>query len=294
MTEPETVLAGVVLEHPVMNAAGTCRTADEVRRMARSAVSAVVVGSVTVLARPGNAGDVFWTGPGHALNSLGLPNRGAAFYEDVVPAMAGVVHAAGKPLVLSAAGFGPDEYAALTGLAVRAGADLVELNLGCPNVVDGGVRHRIAAFDPDAVAEACRAAAGQSGGVPFGVKLSPYSDPFLLADVAAAAASAGAGYVVASNTFPNALAVRPDGRPVLTAGLAGLSGPAMKPVGQGQVAQFRAALPAGVGVIGVGGITTGQDVLDYLAAGACAVQAATVFWDAAEDPGVYGGLLDGL
>ena len=263
--------------------------------MARSAVSAVVVGSVTILPRAGNPGEVFRSGSAWAVNALGLPNRGAGFYGTALPEMADQVGAAGKPLVLSVAGFSPAEYAALAVLGAVSGARLIELNLGCPNVVDGDRRHRIAAFDPEIVAVICAEVRGAlDGRVPFGVKLSPYSDPGLLVEVAQVIAGNGVGYVASCNTFPNALMLGPDSRPVLTVGLAGMSGRALKPVGLGQVAQFRAALPDRVDVVGVGGITDSQDVLDYLSAGACAVQAATVFWDAGENPGVYGALLEGL
>jgi dihydroorotate dehydrogenase (fumarate) len=288
-TPTATSVAGVALEHPVVNAAGTAKSLDDVTRLARSPVAAVTLGSITKAARDGNAGEVFASRPGYAVNALGMPNRGAAFYRDVLPEMAGVVHAAGKPLIVSVAGFSPEENGELAHLAADGGCDLVELNLGCPNVWDGGEQKRIMSFDPDLVARSLEAAAG--AGAPVGVKLSPLSDPVLLAEVAAAAAGAGARFVVSCNTFPNGLALRDDGRPAIDVGFGGVSGAAMKPVALGQVSQLCALLPDVVDVVGCGGVRTGRDVRDLLATGAVATGLATAFWDAGEDPGVFADLL---
>jgi dihydroorotate dehydrogenase (fumarate) len=96
---------------------------------------------------------------------------------------------------------------------------------------------------------------------------------------------------VGCNTFPNGLALRPDGRPAVDVGFGGVSGAAMKPVALGQVAQLRALLPDAVDVVGCGGVRSGRDVADLLAVGASATGLATAFWDAGEDPGVFGDLL---
>jgi dihydroorotate dehydrogenase len=286
---PGTTLAGVALEHPLLNAAGTAKTLDDVVRLARSPVSAVTVGSITLRERAGNAGEVYATRPGHAVNALGMPNRGAPFYRDELPRMAEAAHAAGKPLIVSVAGFSPDEYGELAHLAAGAGADLVELNLGCPNVWEGGHQERIASFDPDLVGRSLAAAGGID--VPLGAKLSPLADPVLLREVAGVLASSPAAFVVSCNTFPNGLAVHPDGRPAIDVGFGGVSGAAMKPIALGQVAQLRALLPPEVDLVGCGGVRRGEDLRDLVHVGAAAVGVATAFWDAGEDPGVFGDLL---
>jgi dihydroorotate dehydrogenase (fumarate) len=291
-------LAGVPLEHPLMNAAGTCKSVDHVARMARSAVAAVVVGSITAEPRTGNAGDVYWTGPGWSLNSLGLPNRGADDLRQQLPRMVELTRAAGKPLVVSVAGFDVDEYARLADAA--SGADLVEVNLGCPNVWDGGEQKRIACFDPDQTERVCRAVneALAPAGTPFGVKVSPFSDPVALATLGDRLARLAADldtlrFVTAVNTFPNGFQLDGAGRPVIDVGYAGVSGAALKPIGLGQVRQLRALLPPTVDVVGAGGVGHGRDVHDYLTVGAAAVQAATAFWNAGEDPRAFGEILSG-
>lgn len=285
-----TALAGVALEHPLLNAAGTARTAEEVRRLARSPVAAITVGSVTLAERAGQDGEVYLQAEHYSLNALGMPNRGAEHYRAALPELAALAHEQAKPLIVSVAGFDPDEYGALAELAGAGGADLVELNLGCPNVWDGGRQHRIASFDPDAVARAVDAAAAATA-TPIGVKLSPLSDPALLTEVAAAIAAGPARFVVSCNTFPNGLALRPDGAPALGVGFGGVSGAALKPIALGQVAQLRAALPEAVDIVGVGGVRRGADVEDLRRAGASAVGLATAYWNAGEDPRVFSDLL---
>src|SRR5688500_17669015 len=163
-----------------MNAAGTCQTVDDVAKLARSAVAAVVVGSITAEPRTGNGGDVYWSSPAFSLNSLGLPNRGADHLRRELPRMLEHTRAAAKPLVVSIAGFTVEEYARLAEAAL--GADLVEVNLGCPNVWSDGEQKRIACFDPPQTERICEAVDAVLGpvGTPFGVKVSPFSDPTAL------------------------------------------------------------------------------------------------------------------
>lgn len=277
-------IADIILEHPVMNAAGTCKLLDGpegVREFARSATAVIMVGSITVEYREGNTGEVYWAGEGFSLNSLGLPNPGASFYRTHLPEMVAIAHETGKPLFVSVAGFNPTEYAILTELAFRGGADLVELNLSCPNVWGGGRQKRIACFDPQLVGEILFLVEKEVGvEAKIAVKLSPFSDPFALSEVAKVIAESKLVKVVTTvNTFPNAFSYDEKGKPRITpgGGLAGLGGPALKPIGLGQVIQSRSMLPERIDIIGVGGITTGQDILDYLKAGACAVQITTAF-----------------
>nr|MDT0665795.1 hypothetical protein [Micromonospora sp. DSM 115978] len=179
-------------------------------------------------------------------------------------------------------------------------------NLACPNVWDGGAQKRIACFDlgqTEAVVRQVAAAVGEVSGrlerrPPVGVKISPFSDPAALASLTELLAQmsrlpSGPAFVTAVNTFPNATAFDSDGRSALDVGLAGFAGPAFKPIGLGQVQQVVALLPADVDldVVGVGGVSSGADVADYLRAGACAVGVASAFFHRGSDPAVFGDLL---
>lgn len=295
-------LAGLSLEHPVMNAAGTCKRTEDVERLSRSAAAAIVIGSMTVLPREGNSGQVYQQASGgrFSLNSLGLPNGGKDYYMKALPETVKIAHDAGKPLLASAAGFSPSEYAELATLALDAGADLVELNLGCPNVWQGSDQKPIASFNPDLVGEILGEVQEAIGTEkPVSVKLSPYSDPELLTTIAGRIANSPLVKVVTTtNTFPNAFGFDQQGRPLIRVtgqadeALAGLGGPAMKAIGLGQVMQFRKLLPERIQIIGVGGISTGSDIQEYLQVGAIAVQVATAYLrDGQHDENVFSRLL---
>ena len=112
------------------------------------------------------------------------------------------------------------------------------------------------------------------------VKLSPYSDPVSLGAIAAIInRSQIVRAVTSANTFPNAFSFNVEGEQAIdpAGGLAGMAGEALKPIGLGQVKQLRAVLPEAIAIIGVGGISEKQDVLDYLRAGADATQITTAY-----------------
>ena len=272
-------VAGIQLEHPVMNGAGSCKTLEDVRMLSRLPVSAIMVGSVTWEERVGNSGDVFWTSSPYTLNSLGLPNLGYIHYTEVLPEMVKIAHDSGKPLFVSVAGFSESEYANLAGEMFASGADLVELNLGCPNAVTfDGKQHRIASFDPDQVNRILQEVHYYVGPeAKVTVKLSPYTDPTMIPVVAQTISSWQVVKAVTTmNTFPNATYLE-EGRHVTSPvnGLAGLAGPAIRPIGLGQVQQFRELLSKDI--IGVGGVDSGQAVRDYQEVGATAVQVTSAY-----------------
>jgi dihydroorotate dehydrogenase (fumarate) len=287
----EAGLGKLKLEHPLMNAAGTCKTMEQCARFARSAVSAVVVGSITWEPREGNGGDGYFRGEGYSLNSLGLPNPGADYYRNKLPAMVSAAHSQQKPLGLSIAGFGPADYVKLTMLGASAEVDFIELNLSCPNVWHGGMQNELTCFVPSLVEAIVGECCSVAGGIPVGAKISPMSNPADLASFAQVVSLSGLSFVTAINTFPNAFSYSSPGVPAISQELAGLSGSALKPVALGQVKQLVPLLRKDVQVVGVGGVSCGEDIADLLAVGATAVQAATAYWNADEDPGVFSDLL---
>jgi dihydroorotate dehydrogenase (fumarate) len=281
-------IAGFRIDCPVMNAAGSCRTIEEVKSLARSCISLIVVSSFTIEEREGNKGETFWVGGinGEAtkdifsLNSRGLPNLGIEYCKRAIPEMASVAHKAGKLLCISVAGFTPQEYATLAKLAFELGADIVELNLSCPNIWKHGVQERVACFDPNLVREILKSVqeAVRPGAKVF-VKLSPILDSYLLKEVADAISQFDiVKAVVSINTVPNTLLFDKEGQSRITAGggLAGLGGPAVKPIALGQVSQLRSFLPKRIIIVGCGGIMVGQDIKEMERAGAPACQICTL------------------
>ncbi len=275
-------LAGIRLEHPLMNAAGTCRSLDEVKNLLRAPIAALMIGSITCEPRPGNSGEVFWPTDGFSLNSMGMPNPGLEYYRQYLPEMIRSSEKINRPVFVSIAGFYPGEYVQLAAMAFSAGAALVELNLSCPNVWDSGQQEPIACFNPKLMAQILQAVEEQVGPrARVAVKLSPFSNPSLLWQIAQVIADFKVVKVVTtSNTFPNALFFDEAGKPRIAtgAGLAGLAGPALKPIALGQIRQLRQLLPERIQLIGVGGITHAQDIVDFERAGATAVQIATEYF----------------
>jgi dihydroorotate dehydrogenase (fumarate) len=288
MTELESKIeiAGFSIDCPVMNAAGSCRTIEEVKILARSCISLIIVGSFTIEEREGNQGENFWVGgiddedtkDIFSQNSRGLPNLGIEYCKKIIPEMAEIAHKAGKLLVISIAGFSPQEYATLAKLAFELGADIVELNLSCPNVWKQGVQERIACFDPNLVREILKSVQEAVGlEAKVFVKLSPILDSYLLKEVADIISQFGiVKAVVSINTVPNTLLYDKEGRSRITVGLAGLGGPAVKPIALGQVEQLRSLLPESIAVVGVGGILVSQDIKDMQRAGAPICQVCTL------------------
>lgn len=294
------IAGGLVLEHPIMNGAGLCKDMHHAEPLIRPSNAALVFGSITTEALPGNEGDVYFSAPKlYSLNSLGLPNRGAEFYRTALTEIVALAHSRGRKVILSVAGATPQEFAKLCALARAVGVDAVELNIACPNRWDGATQKRIICFDPNLVGTILMTVAPTIGGLlPMWVKLSPILDPVLLGEVSdVISACTFVRAVVTSNTAPNSFAWKETTGEARTAGrkrrraitpgngLAGMSGPALKPIALGQVRQLRDRLPSSIDVIGVGGICSGQDVIDYLDAGAAAVQVVTAVIE--NGPGIF-------
>lgn len=261
---------------PIMIGAGVCKTPQTAREWLT--VAPVVSGSYTPERRDGNKGDrLFYPDTeeqlraiGFGLNSFGMPNMGFA-----AAARELASHNGEQPLAVSVAGFSVDDYInGVEQFAVVKGVAAIELNFGCPNTEHG----KIMSFDPNSLDTLFRRL-GESTRRPIWVKFSPYSDPGLLKEVATIVNSAVSTVkaVVTCNTYPSAYAGKNAISPM--GGLAGLSGPALKPIAIGQVIQFRQHLASEIDVVGIGGATVGNDIVDFLDAGAQAVQMTSLpFW----------------
>jgi dihydroorotate dehydrogenase (NAD+) catalytic subunit len=197
------------------------------------------------------------------LNAMGLPNPGIAEY----PREIAVARAAGGPVVGSVFGHDADEFARLARAIAATGVVAVELNLSCPHAEGLGSE---LGQDPEQVAEITRAVK-RAVGVPVWVKITP--NVAAPEEIAAAAEAAGADAITAINTV-RALAIDSTlRRPTLAHGLGGLSGPAIKPIGLACVWNIyeRVRVP----IVGVGGISSAEDALEYVLAGASALQVGT-------------------
>lgn len=266
---------GIVLEHPLGLGAGVCKRLDGdegAEEFSRSAASFVTLGSYTVDPKLGNEGDVLYHGEGFTLNSLGLPNVGMEQLRTDLPGIISTVEDAGKLVVVSVAGNDAKEYADLVEMAIKAGADVVEINLGCPNVITaGGGRKEIVSYDPDLVHQTLVAVEERIGDRIFiWLKMSPL-DPKTLRDVAPVISESSlVDVVVGCNAWPSAFFTE-NGESVITPGYAGMAGGALLSMALGNIRQWRELLPERIRLIGVGGISGGDGVAAYLQVGADAV-----------------------
>ncbi len=256
-------------------ACSVAKTPEDIEALADTYVDIITVGSITYEERTGNPEPRLYMGDGYTLNSLGMPNRGAKYYTEQLPGMIKTAHEAGKELSLSIAGFKTEEWVELARVGDIAGVDSLELNLGCPNVSINGEQKPIASFDIASIEEIVESVRAVTQ-LPLSLKLSIYSNPAELQAVAKRITELGMiDTVVTSNTFPNAYMSKGEDD-VLANIYGGLSGHDIQPIALGQVRQFRQHLPDTIGVIGVGGIETIDDVERFRRIGASGIQAATL------------------
>jgi dihydroorotate dehydrogenase (fumarate) len=211
-----------------------------------------------------------------------------------------VAHDARKPLIVSIACFSPEEYAKLAGFVADQDIDMIELNLGCPNVWGQDGQKPIASYEPRIVENILALVREEirrstSPHIAVAAKISPLP-PSILNEVAAVIAEMGiVDVVTATNTLPNGFMWN-DTKPAIEAGggLTGVAGATLKPIAMGVVKQLCEFLPANIDIIAVGGIEYGQDVLDYLNLGpkVKAVQITTAH--ANRGPRVFGDILTEL
>src|SRR6266481_9269683 len=256
---------GLRLRSPIMVASGTFGYGFDAPQVDRAALGAIVSKGTTLAAREGNAPIRIAETPSGMLNAIGLQNPGVDYVARVyAPRWA----TWDLPVIVNVAGDSVEEYVAvarrLNGVAGVAG---LELNISCPNV-QSGLQFGV---DPVLAAEVTRAVRAATA-LPLIVKLTPNVTDIVV--VARAVEDAGADAVSAINTYVGmAIDVRRR-RPIISRGSGGLSGPAIKPLALHAVWQVAAEVH--IPVIGVGGIMTPDDALEFLLAGATAVQLGTV------------------
>ncbi len=280
----------LTLQNPVVTLSGTCGYGDEYAPfMDLSLLGAFTTKSVTLEPRRGNAPPRVVETAGGMLNAIGLANVGLKrFINEKLPVLAGL----GVPAIVNVAGHTIEEYVkvcrALDGEPAVAG---IELNVSCPNVADGLV------FGTDAAAlgELVRAVRAEVRRAVLIVKLSPNVTD--ITHTAAAAVEAGAEGLSMINTFVGMAIDVERRRPVLSNTTGGLSGPAIKPLALHMVHRVyrQVAGPAGIPIIGMGGVTTWRDAVEFILAGATAVGIGTaLFIDPTTPVKVLQGLRDYL
>ncbi|MFC1871209.1 dihydroorotate dehydrogenase [Chloroflexota bacterium] len=257
---------GLLLANPVMTASGTFGYGTEYSHLFDiQKLGAIVCKGTTLEARDGNEQPRMVETASGVLNSIGLQNIGVdALIKEKAPLWAGWQ----VPVIVNIAGETASDYARLAGkLEGVAGVSAVEVNISCPNVKAGGAE--FGAY-PEPAAEVT-AAVRDATSLPILVKLTPNTSDIV--KVATAVADAGADAICLINTLKGIAIDTDRRRPLLGNVTGGLSGPAIKPVALYMVYEISHAVE--LPVIGGGGITTATDAIEFIMAGASAVQIGT-------------------
>jgi len=259
-------IAGIELRNPVMTASGTFGYGEEFADyLDLEKIGAIVTKGLSLLPKAGNPMPRILETPGGMLNAIGLQNVGIdAFLEKKVPFLRNVR----TPVIVNFFGNTVEEYAALAerldSVPEVAG---VEINISCPNVRHGGI---VFGTDPKAAWSVVKAVR-DSTIKPVIVKLSPNVTDIV--EMAQACAEADADALSLINTITGMAIDLKGRRPALANLTGGLSGPAIKPIALRMVWQVAQAVK--LPIIGIGGITCGTDALEFILAGATAVQVGT-------------------
>ncbi len=266
MTDLSTEVAGLQLRNPVLLASGCAGYGEELDGLLDwRELGGLVTKGVSREPWQGNPPPRVAETASGMLNAIGLQNVGLdAFLADKTAYLGGM----DCPVIVNVIGRSVDEYVAVTEGLQREGAiDALELNISCPNIKAGGIQF---GTRPDAAAAVTRAVVGASD-LPVWVKLAPTVAD--IGEMAAAVEAEGAAALSVTNTIPGMAIDLERRRPVLGNGIGGLSGPAIKPVALRLV--HACAQAVDIPIVGIGGIRSGEDALEFLVAGASAVQVGT-------------------
>ena len=273
--------AGLKLATPVLTASGTSGYADELGEfMDLSNLGGITTKSISLEPRKGNPTPRIVETSSGMLNAIGLANMGLEqFLQEKIP----ILEKLNTKIFVNLAGQTIDDYVAVTErLASQKAVDGFELNISCPNVKKGGITF---GTDPKLIREITAAVKSVCMDKPLMVKLTPTVTDISI--TAQAAVDAGADALSLVNTFTAMVVDIDKQKPVLANRTGGLSGPAIKPMAVYLVNKVynEVAKDAGIPILGMGGIRTATDALEFIIAGATAVAVGTatfVYPDTAE------------
>lgn len=272
----------LLLPNPVGVASGTFGYGEEYEQLIElDRLGALYTKAVTPLPRPGNPPPRIVETPSGMLNTIGLANPGVeAFVARKLPELARLA----CPVLVNVAGASEDDYlAVIAAIEGTEGVAGYELNLSCPNVKHGGLSFGTDPVQVERITQRARALTRRA----LVVKLTPNVTD--ITAIAKAAEAGGADAVSCINTLVGMAIDIKARRPVLSMKTGGLSGPAVKPVALACV--YRVCRAVKIPVIGLGGIMSADDAIEFLLAGASAIQVGTGVF---VDPGIPLRVLDGI
>ena len=276
-------LGGLAMKNPVTTASGTFAAGMEYSDFVDvSALGAVTTKGVSLNGWEGNASPRIAEVPSGMLNSIGLQNPGVAHLKsEELPWL----REQGATTIVNVSGHSFDEYVQVIEALEDAPVDAYEVNISCPNVDAGGMTLGTHVPSVEKVVSLCREATSR----PLIVKLTPNVTD--ITEIARAAEASGADAISLINTLLGMAIDVKRRRPVLARVVGGFSGPAVKPVALRMVWQCSKAVS--VPILGMGGVTTGTDAVEFMLAGATAVAVGTVnFMNPQATVDVIDGIID--
>ena len=266
--------AGTRLNNPVTTASGTCGYADELQDFMRVGdLGGFVTKSISLKPRKGNPIPRLVETDAGMLNAIGLANMGVdRFLEEKIPVLAPLAKQ-GLAVYVNIAGTTIDDYVAVTErLAAETALTGFELNISCPNVKEGGISFGTDPCQVEAITKAVKAVTGNKTLI---VKLSPSVTD--ISTTARAAVQGGADALSLVNTFTAMVIDIEKRRPILANRTGGLSGPAIKPIAVYLVNKVynEVGKLSNIPILGLGGIRTASDALEFMMAGATAISVGT-------------------
>ena len=276
-------LGGLAMKNPVTTASGTFAAGMEYSDFVDvSALGAVTTKGVSLNGWEGNASPRIAEVPSGMLNSIGLQNPGVAHMKsEELPWL----REQGATTIMNVSGHSFDEYVQVIEALEDAPVDAYEVNISCPNVDAGGMTLGTHVPSVEKVVSLCREATSR----PLIVKLTPNVTD--ITEIARAAEASGADAISLINTLLGMAIDVKRRRPVLARVVGGFSGPAVKPVALRMVWQCSKAVS--VPILGMGGVTTGTDAVEFMLAGATAVAVGTAnFMNPQATVDVIDGIID--
>lgn len=281
MADLKVTIAGVELANPLIAASGTFGFGHEYAEFyPLSTLGGISCKGITLKERPGNLPPRIAETPSGMLNAVGLQNPGVDhFIEHDLPWL----RQKGTAVIANIAGNTPEDYCAMAEKLSDTDVDMIEMNISCPNVKQGGVQFGTSCAGVGSITAAVRKYCKK----PLMVKLSPNVAD--IGEIAAAAEASGADAISLINTLTGMRIDIRTRRPIIRNNTGGLSGPAVFPVAVRMV--WQASQRVKIPIVGLGGIATWQDAAEMLLAGASALQIGTVLFT---DPYAPVKILDGL
>ncbi len=269
MADLSVKIAGVEFKNPLIAASGTFGFGREYNEFfPLDALGGISCKGITLKKRDGNPPPRIAETPSGILNAVGLQNPGVdRFIKEELPWL----KEQNTVIIANIAGNTPDEYCMMAEKLSDSDVDMIEMNISCPNVKSGGVQFGTSCESVGAITKAVRAHCKK----PLTVKLSPNVTD--IASIAKAAEYEGADALSLINTLTGMRIDIDSRRPIIRNNTGGLSGPAVFPVAVRMVWQTAAAVS--LPIIGMGGISTWQDAVEMLIAGASALQIGTVLFN---------------